>query len=190
MSDERDNFFNTVFNQDDFFTRQLLYENRTVRRAITECGVKPRSWGRLVNICRDETGHPFFSCEWFNNFFPSFPARLCGKRIGYCGTRIENGERKKACLYQLTLKDLLRPEKNLLVRAISTALEDVGVSTDRPFVLVFPVVKKMFCAHNLRLDTYESEVRAQWVFSHGKSPLIVEPSATLFRAIGDNWYQE
>lgn len=190
MSDDRDNFFNTVFNRDDFFTRQLLYENRTVRRAIAECGIKPKSWGRLVNICRDETGHPFFSCEWFNHFFPSFPARLCGKRIGYCGMRNDGGEKKKVCLYQLTLKDLLKPEKNMLVRAVSTALGDLGVSTSEPFVFVFPVVKKMFCAHNLSLSQYESEVRAQWLFMHNGSTLTVEPSDTLFRAIGNSWYEE
>lgn len=190
MSDDRDNFFDTVFNKDDFFTRQLMYENRVVRRAIAECGIKPRSWGRLVNMCRDETGQPFFSCDWFNHFFPSFPARLCAKRIGYCGTRVEGGERKKVCLYQLTLKDILRPEKNLLVGAVSNALGELNVNTSDPFVLVFPIVKKMFCAHNLSLDTYESDIRAQWVFQHGRKPLIVEPSVTLFGAIGNGWYQE
>ena len=161
MTNDRDNFFNSLFNSDNS-SRQLAYENRTVKRVINECGIKPRSWGRLVNLCRDETGNPFFSFDWFNRFFPQFPATLCGKRIGYVGTRPDhNGVKQKVCLYQLSIKDMLRPQNNLLVRAISGALADANVDTEQPFIFVFPVVKKMFCAHNLILDAYEAEARAQ-----------------------------
>lgn len=191
MSDDRDQFFNAIFGPQDEFSKQLAYENRTVKRVINECGIKPRSWGRLVNICRDETGHPFFSFNWFNSFFTQFPAQLGGKRIGYCGTKADtNGERKKVCMYQLTLADVLKPQKNMLVRALSAAFNDSGINTDRPFVFVFPVVKKMFCAHNLHLDAYEAEPRAQWLFQTGGSSLFVEPSDTLFHALGNDWYQE
>jgi hypothetical protein len=191
MSDDRDQFFNSIFGPQDESSRQLSYENRTVKRVITECGIKPRSWGRLVNICRDETGHPFFSFNWFNSFFQQFPATLSGKRIGYCGTKADhNGVRQKVCMYQLTLADVLKPQKNMLVRALSTALNDSGVDTGRPFVFVFPVVKKMFCAHNLHVDGYGDEDRAQWLFRTNGSSLIVEPSDTLFRALGNDWYQE
>jgi len=189
MSGDRDNFFNSVFSRDDF-SRQLAYENRVVRRVITECGIKPRSWGRLVNLCRDETGQPFFSFSWFNHFFRMFPAQLCGKRIGYCGSRAGANGPERVSLYQLTLKDVLRPEKNLLVRAVSGAMADAGVDTARPFIFMFPIVKKMFCAHNMSLDRYESEACAQWVFTHQGATLTVEPSVPAFRAIGNSWYEE
>lgn len=189
MSDDRGNFFDSIFNQEDF--RQRGYENRTVRRAINECGVKPRSWGRLVNLCRDQTGEPYFSFDWFNDFFPSFPGRLCGKRIGYCGTkRDDNGAKQKLSLYQLTLAELLRPDGNMLVRAISKGLHDGGVDSSRPFIFVFPVVRRMFCAHNLSVDSYETQTRVQWMFLHDGSQMVVEPTKTLFQAIGNDWYQE
>lgn len=191
MTDDRDQFFDAIFGPRDESFSRLAYENRTVKRAINECGIKPRSWGKLVNMCRDETGQPFFSFDWFNSFFREFPAVLCGKRIGYCGTKPdENGVRKKVCMYQLTLADVLRPQNNMLVRAISSALDDGGVDTAKPFVFVFPLVKKMFCAHNLALDSYDMPTRAQWVFRHEGSTLIVEPSNTLFQAIGGDWYQD
>jgi len=189
MTDNRDNFFNSLFSSDDF-TRQLAYENRTIKRAINECGVKPRSWGRLVNLCRDATGHPFFSFDWFNSFFNTFPAKLCGKRIGYVGHGIRGGERKKLCLYQLNLKEILQPQNNMLVRAISAALVDCKVESNEPFVFVFPIVKKMFCAHNMAFDMGENESRAQWVFNHAGAMMTIEPTDTLFRSIGSEWYQE
>jgi|APCry1669189034_1035192.scaffolds.fasta_scaffold00153_7 hypothetical protein len=191
MSDDRDQFFNSLFGPRDDFSRQLSYENRTIKRVINECGVKPRSWGKLVNICRDDTGHPFFSFGWFNNFFSQFPAVLSGKRIGYCGTKVDDaGERKKVCLYQLTVADIFKPQKNLLVRAISTALGDAGVDSSRPFIFVFPVVRKMFCAHNLHVESHDAQVRVQWQFRHEGATMFVEPSATLFTAIGGDWYQD
>jgi hypothetical protein len=190
MSDNRDDFFGSVFRQDDF-SRQLAYENRVVKRVIGECGIKPRSWGKLVNLCRDNTGQPFFSFDWFNQFFSGFPALLCGKRIGYCGTRVDANGRQRVSLYQLTLRDVLRPEKNLLVRAVSNALADMSVDTNNQFVFVFPLVKKMFCAHNLDwLDRGESEIHVQWSFTHQRSKLIVEPTESVFRALGNDWYEE
>jgi hypothetical protein len=189
MTENRDDFFKSVFGGGNE-TFQLAYENRTVRRAINECGVKPKSMGKLVNICRDETGQPFFSFDWFNQFFDAFPATLCGKRIGRVGSGIRNGERQKLCLYQLNLKELLQPDNNLLVRAISAALVDCKVESNRPFVFVFPVVKKMFCAHNMALDIEKGESRAQWVFNHNGALLTVEPTDSVFRSIGSEWYQE
>jgi hypothetical protein len=191
MDDNRDDFFNSIFRPKDGFEKQLMYENRVVKRVITECGIKPRSWGKLVNICRDETGHPFFSFNWFNNFFRQFPARLSGKRIGYCGTKADdNGVRKKIGLYELNLADIMRPDKNLLVRAIANALGDSDVDIERPFVFVFPIVRKTFCAHNMSADNGDMASRAQWIFRHERNTMTVEPTNFLFQAIGGDWYQD
>jgi hypothetical protein len=191
MSDDRDQFFNSLFSQDDF-SRQLSYENRIVRRVITECGIKPPSWGKLVNLCRAETGQPYFSFQWFNLFFNQFPAVLCGKRIGYCGTKQDdNGNKKKMGLYELTMSDIFKPQKNMLVRAISSALHSAGVDTEQPFVFVFPIVRKMFCAHNLHVEPVDfQQPRIQWRFQHEKAAMTIESSASLFQAIGQDWYQD
>ena len=120
---DRDQFFNNLFD-DDKFNYQQSYENRAVRRVITECGITPVSWGKLVNQCRDETGLPYFSFHWFNGFFPDFPAKLCGKRIGWCGKILDgSGGYKKVGLYELPLHEILRPKNNLLLRSISNNLE-------------------------------------------------------------------
>lgn len=189
MSDNRNDFFDAVFNTDDF--RQTGFENRAVRRVINECGIKPRSWGKLVNLCRAQTGQPYFTFSWFNDFFPAFPGQLCGKRIGYCGTVVDdNGVRQKRAAYQLNLADLLKPEKNLFVRAVASALQAAHVDAQKSFVFIFPIVRRMFCAHNLTIETPAEQPRAQWLFTHNNSRLIVEPSAVFFRALGSEWYEE
>lgn len=189
MINNQNNFFDAVFSSDDF--RQSGFENRVVRRVINECGIKPQSWGKLVNKCREVTGQPYFTFSWFNEFFPAFPGQLCGKRIGYCGTvRDDNGQPQKRAAYQLNLAELLKPEKNLFVRAIASALHGAGTDTQRPFVFLFPIVRRMFCAHNLFIETPAEQPRAQWVFSHNHARMSVEPSAVFFRALGTEWYSE
>ena len=189
MSDHRNNFFDAVFSSDDF--RQSGFENRAVRRVVNECGAKPYSWGRLANKCRDSTGQPFFTFSWFNEFFPAFPAQLYGKRIGYCGTiRDDNGNRQKRSAYQLNLADLLKPEKNLFVRAVASALHAAGADTQKPFVFLFPIVRRMFCAHNLVVDGPPDQPRVQWVFQHNHARMVVEPSAVFFKALGSEWFVE
>lgn len=197
--DERDQFFNNLFDenaraQTDGFQRQLSYENRIVRRVFNECGVKPPSWGRLVNLCRDETGTHEMSCAWFNSAFPRFPATLCGKRIGYCGYRRDDaGNKASLSLYQLTIGDLLTTKNNILVRTLSKALHLFAVNLDRPFTFVFPVVRKFFVAHNmdLPLRTNSGVPRAVWTFAAPEGGVLhVEPSAAFFSGIGGDWFDE
>lgn len=191
MSDFRDQFFGEIFN-DDNFHRQLSYEHRVVKRVFSECGVKVPSMGRLVNLCRDETGHPEFSFSWFNSTFPRFPAVLCGKSVGFCGyDKDDAGNKRKRYIYQLLLSELLMTKYNRLVRAISKALHESAVNDSNPFIFVFTVVRKRFCAHNLSLSfpTSEEQPRVQWRFDNGSSPLIVEPSTAVLRAIGNEWFE-
>ena len=190
----RDQFFDNLFNvaasaEEYGFQKQLSYENRIVRRVFNECGVRPPSWGALVNQCKAETGSPDLSFSWFNHNFPRFPGMLCGKRIGYCGYRRDDaGNKTSLSLYQLSLADIFRDKNNLLVRAISNALRDAQVDTDQPFIFVFPVVRKMYCAHNMDLQhTDKDRPRVQWVFN---DDLRVESSITAFQAIGADWYAE
>lgn len=152
MSDFRDQFFNEVFN-DDNFHRQLSYESRVVKRVFSECRVKVPSMGQLVNLCRDETGHPEFSFSWFNATFPRFPAVLCGRSVGFCGyDKDDAGNKRKRFIYQLLITELLASKNNRLVRAIVRALQDSEIDDSKPFVFVFTIVRKRFCAHNLDLD--------------------------------------
>lgn len=191
MSDFRDQFFGEIFN-DDNFHRQLSYEHRIVKRVFSECRVKVPSMGQLVNLCRDETGHPEFSFSWFNSTFPQFPAVLCGRPVGFCGyDKDDAGNKRKRFIYQLMISELLSGKSNRLVRAIARALNDSDVDDSKPFVFVFTIVRKRFCAHNLDLDWTASaeNPRVQWRFDDGSSPLIVEPAAPMLRTIGNEWFE-
>lgn len=193
MTDSRDQFFNNLFDenaeaQTTGFQRQLSYENRIVRRVFNECGVKIPSWGQLINLCRAETGAPELSFSWFNSTFPRFPAKLCGKRIGYCGYRRNDaGQKTSLSLYQLSLPEILATKHNILLRTIAKSLHSAGVEDGQPFVFVFPLVRKMFCAHNLRLAVKSDNTapNVQWVFN---GDIVVENSAGAFRAIGADWF--
>jgi len=193
---DRDQFFNHLFDErarehTDGFQRQLSYESRIVRRVFNECGVKVPSWGKLVNLCKDETGTHEMSCAWFNSAFPRFPARLCGKRIGYCGYRRDDaGNKTSLSLYQLTIGELLTAKNNILVRAISKALHVKEVDPERPFVLVFPIVRKFFVAHNLDVAPARGTMpRVSWRFEENLV-INIEQSASFFSAVGPDWFQD
>lgn len=191
MSDFRDQFFGEIFN-DNNFGSQLAYENRVVKRVFSECNVKVPSMGQLVNLCRDETGYPEFSFSWFNSMFRRFPAVLCGRSVGFCGyDKDDAGNKRKRYLYQLVFSELLNAKNNRLVRAIVKALQASDINDSKPFLFVFTVVRKRFCAHNLDIDFPASEAmpRVQWRFDDGSSPLIVEPATSLLRAIGNEWFE-
>lgn len=193
MNDSRDQFFNNLFDenadaQTHGFQRQLSYENRIVRRAFNECGVKPPSWGRIINMCRAETGAPELSFSWFNSTFRRFPGKLCGKRIGYCGyRRDDSGNKASLSLYQLSLAELLATKHNILLRTIAKAIHAAGVEDGQPFIFVFPLVRRMFCAHNLGFTVTPTDdaPSVRWVFN---GDLVVESSASAFRAIGPEWF--
>ena len=195
---DRDQFFNNLFDdnaraQTDGFQRQLSYENRIVRRVFNECGVKPPSWGQLVNMCRGETGTHEMSFSWFNSAFPRFPATLCGKRIGYCGYRRDDaGNKSSLALYQLTINDMLVAKNNILVRTISKALHNFAVDPNRPFAFVFPIVRKFFVAHNISLSPQplNDNARVMWTFNSSAGGLMhVEPSIAFFNAVGGEWFE-
>jgi hypothetical protein len=191
MNDFRDQFFGEIFNEDNFH-RQLSFESRVVRRVFSECGVRIPSMGRLVNLCRDETGHPEFSFDWFNSKYNRFPGTLCGRSIGFCGyTTDDAGNKRKQFIYQLVITELLNPKNNRLVRAISKALHESAVNDSNPFIFIFTIVRKRFCAHNLDLPFPVSaeSPRTQWRFDNGSSPLIIEPATPLLRAIGPEWFE-
>ena len=198
MSDDRNNFFDAVFNNSDDSFSRVGFENRTVRRLFKECGVVIPSMGRLVNICRAETGEPYFRFDWFNDRYSDFPARLAGRRIGYCGTRESaSGGREKVNLYQLGFADLMRPKNNLFLRALKKALvaEDISPYFDQSFVFVFPVRRRMFCAHTLGSNLSPgpgSELTAQATlkFSFNERILCVQPTESVFAAIGPDWFSD
>jgi hypothetical protein len=145
-----------------------------------ECGVKISGWGRYVNQCRDMTGHDKLNFEWFNSEFRNFPAMLYGKRIPR--------------LHELTITDLFKLHKtgkNRLCAALAKNLHRLEVNLDRRFVMCFPIVRTMLCAHNCDADDGIVGPRIQWRCSippTNKSNLTVEHTSTLFAAIGADWY--
>lgn len=197
---DRDQFFQNLFDDNSREAganreqRQLSYENRIVRRAITECGVQRVSWGWLVNNCKAATGGHEFSFEWFNYTFPAFPARLIGKRIGYCGRRtLPDGTSGPLSLYQLQFADLFKAKNNVVLRTIARALQSAEQDASQPFVFVFPIVRRMFCAHNLELPASPAldAPRVQWIMQTSPTGprMIIEPTTSLFAAVGSEWFQ-
>jgi hypothetical protein len=184
---DREDFFDQLFNEttpaaeDIKALRQLAYEERVIKRVFTECGIRPNSWGRLANDCRDKTEQVKLNFGWFNATYNGFPARLLGRRVPY--------------LHKITLLDLFKPvPKNRLVKAIAKelAFNNVDIAKDG-YVFVFPIVKTAFCAHSLGKRGEERPVdgfRPQFVLrpAGDKRLLIVEPLKTLCNAIGAEWY--
>lgn len=196
--DNRDQFFSNLFDdsgnaQTSGFQRQLSYENRIVRRVFNECGVKPPSWGRLVNMCKAETGTHELSFAWFNSTFPRFPAALCGKRIGYCGYRRDDaGNKSSLSLYQLALAEILATKHNVLLRTLTKALHAFAVNPEQPFAFVFPVVRKFFVAHNMSMPALPpgGMPRVFWTYNAPEGGVMhVECSAPFFAAVGADWFE-
>ena len=183
----RDEFFQNIFGENTPSAeiiraqRQLAYEERIIKRILTESGAAPASWGALVNQCRRESQEDKLNFRWFNENYRGFPGRLCGKRIPF--------------LHQITLPDLFKPVgKNRLVKAIGRVLGVAEIDPHKtPFVLVFPIIKTQFCAYNsVRIgQEYVPEIqRTQFAFYPeimGNRPLFIEPLKTFCRAIGNQW---
>ena len=177
-SQNRDQFFGDIFNENVEAVRaqrQLGFEERTIKRVFKECGANRVSWGRLVNECRDMTGQHNLNFNWFHTAYPEFPGTLCGKRIPK--------------LHELTLADMLKHPssgKNRLFQAIVKTLHRQEIDTSRGFVFVFPIVRTMFCAHNI--DTPGDEhPRVQWRAEIDRVVLRIEPTVSFFRTVGPAW---
>lgn len=197
---DRDQFFNNLFDENNPRTgvsreqAQRLFESRIVRRLFSECGVQKVVWGRLVNLCKQATGEPELTFNWFNYAFPRFPARLLGKRISYCGRKSNaDGSTSPISLYQLQFAEVFKPKNNLVLRALSKALHAAEHDVNSPYIFVFPIVRRMFCAHNLDLPANPTldVPRIQWIMQAAESDtkMIVEPTASLFASIGEDWFQ-
>lgn len=175
----RDQFFQNLFDDESDKAqaireqRQLAFEERIIKRAFNECGIKVNSWGRLVNECKAITAQPKLNFQWFNSQF-RFPVTLCGKRIPK--------------LHELTLPDLLRPAKqNRLFKAIIKTLGRLDVDTSQGFAFVFPVKRKMFCAHTTQLEPVPGP---RWTITGEKNILTVEPTTTFFQSVGPAWFTD
>lgn len=181
MNDDlRDNFFDNLRREDTVQDelrrqqRQLAYEERVIKRAFSECGIKITSWGLMANMCRHETAQDKLNFGWFNQMFSRFPGRLCGRRIPR--------------LHELDFQALFKPfEKNRLVKAVAKALaKDEAPVEDNGWVFVFPVVRTFFCAHNLDLDVPGLTLSFRNQERHVQFAL--SPSKDLFQAIGKDWF--
>jgi hypothetical protein len=183
--DQRDQFFGELFNEEGTGAdeirrqRQLAFEERIIKRTFSECGIKIAGWGRFANECREFTGHDKLNFSWFNSAFRRFPGVLCGKRIPY--------------LHKLTIVDLFKNPgkvKNRLCAAIANNAAKQEVDLNHKFVFCFPIVRTMYCAHNI--DTEDADFpRIQWRASLrpiNNISIIVEPSVSFFRTLGPDWY--
>jgi hypothetical protein len=183
--DHRDQFFGELFNDEGTgadeirLQRQLSFEERIIKRVFSECGIKMSGWGRFANECREITGHDKLNFSWFNSAFDRFPGVLCGKRIPR--------------LHELTMVDLFKNPgkvKNRLCAAIANNAGKQNVDLERKFVFCFPIVRTMYCAHNI--DTEDGDCpRVQWRLSMrpiNNIRMIVEPTVSFFRTLGSDWY--
>jgi hypothetical protein len=197
---DRDEFFSNLFDEDNPRANaarvhgQVAFEGRVVRRVFTECGVRNASMGRLINECRIATGDHYLTFSWFNYTFSRFPARLFGRRIGYCGRRkMDDGTTQPLSLYQLQFADIFKPQHNVVIRTISKALHAAPDYADgQPFIFVFPIVRRMFCAHNLDIPSNPDldTPRIQWIMQTADgAQMTVESTASLLAAIGNDWFE-
>jgi hypothetical protein len=187
MSDDlRDQLAADLFNDNDSERKRLFryaYEERIIKRIFAAGGVTPKGgWGRYVNQSRQIIGHPHLSFVWFNQTF-SFPGQLCGDRVPY--------------MYKMTPKDfVVPPSKNQYIKRVLRKLLAAQLPGDRQkFVFCFPVVKTMFCLHNLKAHGPESwendEPRCQTCFYENGSWLFMEKLDTLARGIPPaDWFTE
>lgn len=147
---------------------RLAYEERTIKRAFRECGVKVNGWGRIANECRAATGKDKLNFDWFNAAFPVFR----GYQGSLSGARIPH-------LHEITVADLFKPtSKNRLYRSLMRALPNA------PFVFVFPIVRTMFVAHSNAVDPVKDSV--QLVFETDPT-IYVQASWSYFAAVGNEW---
>lgn len=182
---DRDQFFSNLFDENSEQAaasreqKQLSFEERVIKRVFRECGIKVSSWGRLAHDCHEVTGQANLNFRWFNSSF-RFPAMLCGRRI-YMG-------RRGPKLYELTIRDLLKPPpKNRVLKTVSRVIADQGITEDDFFVFVFPVVQKMFCAHNLTIVDGAPGTRLS--FQQPNELIHIEATDTLFAAVGSAWWE-
>lgn len=175
---DRDSFFNNLRNDgggpgDDLRAlRQLAFEERTIKRVVSECGIRISGWGRLAIECSDMTGQPKLNFEWFNRAF-NFPGTLCGARIPK--------------LHELQLVDLFQPAaKNRLLKAIARNLQRSGIDETQQFAFVFPITRRMFVAHNFSGVIRGSGVR--WLLRTRSATLAVEPTVSFCAALGGDWF--
>lgn len=186
--DPRDELAKHLFDEDDDNStikqlRQYAYEERVIKRVFTESGVAPKSgWGRYVNQSREVIGFPKLCFQWFNNNF-RFPGQLCGKRI----TR----------MHELTLTDLIKPPaRNKMFKRVLSNLHKLEINLQkRKFVFCFPVVRTLFCVHNLRCQESASWDRVDWRLQIATQSdgvwLFVEPLASFCRGLpADEWFEK
>ena len=184
--DPRDELAKHLFDEDsDASTikqlRQYSYEERVINRVFTESGVAPKSgWGRYVNESREIIGIPKLCFHWFNTTF-SFPAQLCGKRLTH--------------MHELTLPDVIKqPNKNKMLKRVLSNLYKLDISAQKQkFVFCFPIVRTLFCVHNLRSQDSSSWDRVDWRFQiamqHDGVWLFVEPLASFCRGLpASDWF--
>lgn len=183
MSDDpRDALAKDIFGEDESAPsrqmRQYAYEERVIKRVFAASGVTPRGgWGYFVNQSREMIGVPKLSFQWFNKVF-SFPGILAGSRMGY--------------MHELTLTDMIRPpQRNKMMKRISKQLYKADIGPTQKFVFCFPVVRTLFCAHNLRSQTPDSWDHPEWRFQIATNMsgegcnewLFIEPLAGLCQGI-------
>lgn len=181
----REDFFDNIFNEanpaaDDIKRlRQMAYEERIIKRVITECGVNVSSWGRLASLCRADTDEKKLHFAWFNEQYGAkFPGILAGKRIPY--------------VHNITLPELFKPLKqNKLIRRLSApfAAANIDPFKDR-YLFVFPLIKTPFCIHTLNLDQSEQEqsLKLQIALSGARRVITLEPLKNACAAIGPEWF--
>lgn len=186
MSDDpRDALAKDIFGEDESGPsrqmRQYAYEERVIKRVFAGSGVTPRGgWGYFVNQSREMIGVPKLSFQWFNQVF-SFPGVLCGARLKY--------------LHKLTLTDMIKqPHRNQIVKRVGKHLykQDINIQRQK-FVFCFPVVRTLFCAHNLRSQSPDSWDKPSWRFQIATYAagnwLFVEPLAGFCQGVpASEWF--
>lgn len=160
--------------------RQLSYEERVIKRVFAESGIAPlQGWWPYIRQSEAVVGVPKLSFQWFNESFSRFPGVLCGKKLPY--------------MHEITMKQLMQPApNNTLIKRVMKHLQQLN--NPRHFVFCFPVVRRIYCAHNLTSQTtdtwHNDRWRAQVAMRADDQWLFVEPLGPMCRDINPmTWFE-
>lgn len=141
MADPNDGFFKQFdVNRDK--SREQREQDRSdnlaeavLKRVFSHAGISG-AWGQFARNCRQETGSPTLTFDWFHANYPNFPVRLGASPVPFT--------------YQISLRELMDGFLKLKVFTAykqfltATQIDD----TETSVAMVFREVRRMMVLHN------------------------------------------
>lgn len=157
-----------------------------IKQALSRAGYLPHvgSWAALGNKCRDATGSPKMTLEWFHAEYPAFPVQLAAANVPFT--------------YATNLRDLFDGFRKMpIFKVYGKAFNDAGLSEIQSyFGLVFRDIRRLMVLHNYpRRDdivTLEDDEDQGTLVAHRFKDVTytLETYDRFLLAIGPGWLQD